>query len=81
MPKRDSFLLRIDPLVLEAVRRWSDDELRSMNAQIEYILRRQLKEAGRLPDAACPPVPPPVSPPEPSPGDGPIEEGPFEAKS
>lgn len=49
MAKRESFLLRIDPLILEAIRKWSDDEMRSMNAQIEFILRMQLKEAGRMP--------------------------------
>ncbi len=48
MAKRDSFLLRINPAILEALRRWSDDELRSVNAQIEFILTRALKDAGRL---------------------------------
>jgi hypothetical protein len=47
--KRDSFLLRADPQVLDAVRRWADDELRSINGQIEYLLRQALKDAGRLP--------------------------------
>ena len=50
MAKRDSFLLRADPQVLDAVRRWADDELRSINGQIEYLLRQALKDAGRLPD-------------------------------
>jgi len=45
---RDSFLLRTDPEVLEALRRWARDELRSVNGQIEYVLRRALREAGRL---------------------------------
>ena len=49
MAKRDSFLLRVDPAVLEAVRRWANDEMRSMNAQIEFILRSKLKDTGRLP--------------------------------
>ncbi len=49
MAKRDSFLLRADPQVMEAVRRWADDELRSINGQIEFLLRKALKEAGRLP--------------------------------
>lgn len=39
---RKSFLLRIDPKVLDAVQRWADDELRSVNGQIEYILRQAL---------------------------------------
>lgn len=46
---RKSFLLRIDPAVLDAVRRWADDDLRSLNGQIEYLLREALKEKGRLP--------------------------------
>jgi hypothetical protein len=49
---RDSFLLRIDPDVLEAVRRWADDELRSINGQIEWVLRRALRDAGRMRDDA-----------------------------
>jgi hypothetical protein len=49
---RDSFLLRIDPEVLEAVRRWADDELRSINGQIEWALRKALRDAGRLRDSA-----------------------------
>jgi hypothetical protein len=47
--RRESFLLRTDPRILEALRRWSRDELRSVNGQIEYILRRALADAGRLP--------------------------------
>ncbi len=52
MAKRDAFLLRIDPEVLAALRRWADDDLRSLNAQIDYLLRRALRDAGRLPSAA-----------------------------
>ncbi len=52
MAKRDSFLLRVDPALLEAIRRWADDEMRSVNAQIEFILRSKLKDAGRLPQKA-----------------------------
>ena len=48
MAPRDSFLLRTDPRVLEALRRWARDELRSVNGQIEYVLRRALQDAGRL---------------------------------
>ena len=48
MSARDSFLLRIDPDVLDAVRRWAGDELRSVNGQIEYVLRQALRDAGRL---------------------------------
>lgn len=49
MAKRESFLLRIDPSVLAALRRWAEDDLRSLNGQLEWILRSALKDAGRLP--------------------------------
>ena len=52
MAKRDAFLLRIDPAILASLRRWADDDLRSLNAQIDFLLRRSLREAGRLPRAA-----------------------------
>ena len=48
-PNRKAFLLRLDPAIHDALRRWADDELRSLNAQIEFLLRRALKEAGRAP--------------------------------
>jgi hypothetical protein len=48
MASRKSFLLRLDPAVHDAVQRWAGDELRSVNAQIEFILRRALKQQGRL---------------------------------
>ncbi len=48
MAARDSFLLRTDPETLDALRRWARDELRSVNGQIEYLLRRALIDAGRL---------------------------------
>jgi hypothetical protein len=44
---RKPFLLRIDREVLDAVQRWADDDLRSLNGQIEFLLRRALKEVGR----------------------------------
>lgn len=47
MADRKSFLLRVDPEVLEAVQRWANDELRSLNGQIEFLLRRALRESGR----------------------------------
>jgi hypothetical protein len=50
--ERKPFLLRIDRDVLEAVQRWADDELRSLNSQIEFMLRRALKESGRGADDA-----------------------------
>ena len=45
---RKPFLLRIDEEVLEDMQRWANDDLRSLNAQIEFILRRALKDAGRV---------------------------------
>jgi hypothetical protein len=50
MSDRKAFLLRIDPKLLEAVQRWANDDLRSLNAQIEFLLRRTLQDAGRLKD-------------------------------
>jgi hypothetical protein len=47
---RKPFLLRIDPKVLEALQRWADDDLRSLNGQIEFVLRRLLQAEGRLGD-------------------------------
>lgn len=46
--EKKAFPLRINAQVLDAVQRWSDDELRSVNAQIEYVLRDALRKAGRL---------------------------------
>ena len=46
---RESFLLRTDPKILDALRRWADDELRSANGQLEFIVRKALRDAGRLP--------------------------------
>jgi hypothetical protein len=48
MADRKAFLLRIDRDVLDAVQRWADDDLRSLNGQIEFMLRRMLKEEKRL---------------------------------
>ena len=47
MAERKPFLLRIDREVLDTVQRWADDDLRSLNGQIEFLLRRALKEVGR----------------------------------
>ncbi len=52
MTERKSVLLRLDPAVHDALARWAADELRSTNAQIEFLLRRALAEAGRLPSHA-----------------------------
>jgi hypothetical protein len=50
MSERKAFLLRVDPAVLEALQRWADADLRSLNGQVEWVLRRALREAGRLKD-------------------------------
>jgi len=49
--KKKAFPLRINEDTWDALRRWSDDELRSVNAQIEYVLRDALRKAGRLRDS------------------------------
>lgn len=64
--ERKSFLLRIDPKIHDALRRWSEDEFRSLNAQVEMLLRRSLLEAGRLKE---------VVDPEPSPDRNPKSDG------
>ncbi|QJT03799.1 hypothetical protein G9272_28855 [Streptomyces asoensis] len=69
--QRKQVLLRLDPLVHDALARWASDELRSANAQIEFLLRKALKEAGRLPGDTGPLPrrgrPPGGSPPGPPP--------------
>jgi len=47
MAQRKPFLLRLDPATHEALQRWADADLRSLNAQIEFLLRRALTDAGR----------------------------------
>ena len=68
MTERKSILLRLDPAVHDALARWAADELRSTNAQIEYLLRRALSESGRLPSQVSamrrPGRPPREPPPE-----------------
>ncbi|WP_240696628.1 hypothetical protein [Cellulosimicrobium funkei] len=54
-PQRKSVLLRLDPAVHDALARWAGDDLRSVNAQIEMLLRRALDDAGRLPRDVRPP--------------------------
>ena len=54
MAERKGFLLRLDPAVHDALARWASKELRSTNAQIEFLLRRALADAGRLPGRAGP---------------------------
>lgn len=50
MAERKAFLLRVDPALLESLQKWADDDLRSLNGQIEFLLRRLLQDAGRLKD-------------------------------
>jgi hypothetical protein len=52
--ERRQVLLRVDPAVHDALIRWANDELRSVNAQVEMLLRRALTEAGRMPKQAAP---------------------------
>ena len=54
MSERKNILLRLDPAVHDALARWASDELRSTNAQIEFLLRRALSDAGRLPGRVGP---------------------------
>ncbi|MGO8825153.1 hypothetical protein [Mycobacterium sp.] len=54
MSERRQVLLRVDPAVHDAIARWANDEFRSVNAQIEVLLRRALSDAGRLPARAAP---------------------------
>lgn len=55
MAKRKPFLLRLDPRVHEALQRWADDDLRSLNGQIEYLLRQALQQHGRQPRTSARP--------------------------
>lgn len=48
MPEKKRFLLRVDPKIYDALEKWASDELRSVNSQIEILLKKALKEAGRL---------------------------------
>jgi hypothetical protein len=57
VPEKKAYPLRISAPVLDAVQRWADDDLRSLNAQIEYLLREALRKSGRLkPPAATEPI-------------------------
>ena len=57
MAQRKPFLLRLDPATHLALERWANADLRSLNAQIEYLLRRALQDAGRLQPGAEPAAP------------------------
>ena len=73
--ERKPFLLRVDPALLEALQRWANDDLRSLNGQIEFVLRRAAQQAGRLKESGrpaepskvlIPPVDPAILPPAPN---------------
>ena len=64
MAERKSFLIRADAGILEAMQRWANDDLRSLNAQVEFVLREALRKAGRLP-APAPSPPEDETPPAP----------------
>ncbi len=49
MPKKKSFPLRLNEDMYDALKRWAEDEFRSVNGQMEYVLRDALRKAGRLP--------------------------------
>jgi len=58
MPESKRFLLRLNPALFDALRRWADEDLRSINAQIEYLLTDAARRAGRLPKKTTPrPIP------------------------
>lgn len=62
MGERRPFLLRVDPEILAALERWARDDLRSLNGQIEFLLRRALRDTGRVKEG-------PGGPPSPAPRD------------
>lgn len=80
--ERKPVLLRLDPAVHDAVARWAADELRSTNAHVEYLLRRALAQAGRLPREAGPlpqrgrPPKEPTPPPDAAASEPPEEDDP-----
>lgn len=64
-PGKKPFLLRLDPALLDALQRWANDDVRSLNAHIDYLLREALRRAGRKPSqpAGVHPEPPPAKTP------------------
>ena len=49
MSKRKSFVLRIDPAIFKEIEKWADDEFRSVNGQLEWLITKSLKEVKRMP--------------------------------
>ncbi len=68
MAKKKNFVLRLDEATYQALEKWAADEFRSVNGQIEWILTRALREAGRMPNkkpsASSPPTDEPSYPPK-----------------
>ncbi len=64
MAERKAFLLRVDPALLDSLQRWAADDLRSLNGQIEFVLRRALQREGRAPAGTSATAPAPAPPPE-----------------
>ncbi len=62
MAERKKLLLRLDPQVYDAVARWAADDLRSVNAQIEFLLTDSARRAGRMKSSTPPMTPPPEAP-------------------
>ena len=58
MAERKTFLLRVDSKILDCVKKWADDDMRSLNGHIEFLLRRALKESGRMKEEIAVPVEP-----------------------
>lgn len=56
--KKKSYPLRIDPELFAVIEKWADDEFRSINLHMEYLLREAARKAGRLPKRGLPPLPP-----------------------
>lgn len=81
MPESKKFLLRLNPGLFEAIRRWADEDLRSINAQIEYLLTDQARRAGRLPRKTTRRPPAPEAPADESAGDETDELGVAERAS
>lgn len=54
MAQKKAFPLRLEPATFDALQRWADADLRSLNGQIEYLLRQALRQAKRLPDPEAP---------------------------
>ena len=72
---RKAFLLRLDPKLLEAMQRWANDDLRSLNAQMEFVLRQALARAGRKVGAPASQADPPSDPPRGRGGGGSGDDG------